>query len=127
MAKSLGDYNIEKSSSSDLKNIKWIQKNPVDMDKLKSKKKTTRTTSPFNVIYTQETEKVQPPVKKVFKIIEVIDIEKSKNAFAYFTEIFKRGIARGYGELYKKKGDPDGIYKHISIEGSNEGDGIYNI
>lgn len=79
MAKSLGDYNIEKSSSSDMKNIKWTQKNPADMDKLKSKKKTTRTTSPFNVIYTQETEKVQPPVKKVFKIGAIINIEKSKN------------------------------------------------
>ena len=55
------------------------------------------------------------------------DVEKSKNAFAYFTEIFKRGIARGYGELYKKKGDPDGIYRHVSIEGSNDGEGIYNI
>jgi len=55
------------------------------------------------------------------------DSTKSTNAFAYFTEIFKRGIARGYGELYKKKGDPDGIYQHISIESSNEGDGIYNI
>lgn len=55
------------------------------------------------------------------------DVEKSRNAFAYFTEIFKRGIARGYGELYKKKGDPDGLYRHISIESSNEGDGIYNI
>jgi len=55
------------------------------------------------------------------------DATKSTNAFAYFTEIFKRGIARGYGELHKKKGDPDGIYQHISIESSNEGDGIYNI
>ena len=55
------------------------------------------------------------------------DVEKSRNPFAYFTEIFKRGIARGFGEVYKKKGDPDGIYKHISIESSNEGDGIYNI
>ena len=55
------------------------------------------------------------------------DVTKSNNAFAYFTEIFKRGIARGYGELYKKKGDPDGIYQHVSIESSNEGDGIYNI
>ena len=29
--------------------------------------------------------------------------DKSVNAFAYFTEVFKRGIAKGYNELYKKK------------------------
>ncbi|MBA4718012.1 MAG: hypothetical protein HRO68_02490 [Nitrosopumilus sp.] len=38
MGKSLGDYTIEKSSSADIKNIKWTQKNPKDTDKLKKKK-----------------------------------------------------------------------------------------
>lgn len=55
------------------------------------------------------------------------DPEKSTNAFAYFTEIFKRGIARGYNELYKKKGDPDGDIRQVSIQSSNDGEGIYNI
>ena len=55
------------------------------------------------------------------------DPEKSTNAFAYFTEIFKRGIARGYNELYKKKGDPDGTIRQVSIQSSNDGEGIYNI
>jgi hypothetical protein len=31
--------------------------------------------------------------------------DKSINAFAYFTEIFKRGLAKGWNDLYKKKGD----------------------
>ena len=41
--------------------------------------------------------------------------DKSINAFAYFTEIFKRGLAKGWNDLYKKKGDNDG--------GSSEDDG----
>ena len=53
--------------------------------------------------------------------------EKSTNAFAYFTEVFKRGIAKGFNELYKKKGDPDGNVKQVSIQSSNDGEGIYNI
>lgn len=53
--------------------------------------------------------------------------EKSVNAFAYFTEIFKRGLAKGFNELHKKKGDTNNAIKVISIEGSNDGDGIHSI
>ena len=38
MVKSLGDYNKEKSSSADTKNIKWTQKNPNEPEKSKNKK-----------------------------------------------------------------------------------------
>ncbi len=69
--KSLGDYNIEKSSSSDIKNIKWSQKNPKDAEI--KKKKRTRKISPLNIIYTQKT---KPSVEKIFRIKE--DIEKTK-------------------------------------------------
>lgn len=55
------------------------------------------------------------------------DETKSTNAFAYFTEIFKRGIAKGFNELYKLKGDPDRKIKTVSINSSNDGDGIYNL
>jgi DNA-directed RNA polymerase specialized sigma subunit len=55
------------------------------------------------------------------------DPNKSTNAFAYFTEVFKRGIARGFNELYKKKGDPDNKHKVISIQSSNNGEGIFNL
>ncbi len=52
---------------------------------------------------------------------------KSVNAFAYFTEVFKRGIAKGYNELYKKKGDNEHLIKLISIEGSNDGMGLHSL
>jgi len=53
--------------------------------------------------------------------------EKSDNAFAYFTEIFKRGMARGYDDLYKKKGDGENQVRLISIESSNDGRGLHSI
>lgn len=55
------------------------------------------------------------------------DQTRSSNAFAYFTEIFKRGIAKGWGELYNHKGDRDKQVKLISLQSSNDGDGIYNL
>ena len=53
--------------------------------------------------------------------------EKSINAFAYFTEIFKRGLAKGWNDLYKKKGDNEHQIKLISIESSNDGNGLHSI
>ena len=70
MHKSLGDYNIEQSSSADIKNIKWSQRNPKDVDK--KKKKRTKKIPSTNIIYTQKTKE---SVEKVFK---VEDTEKSK-------------------------------------------------
>jgi DNA-directed RNA polymerase specialized sigma subunit len=43
------------------------------------------------------------------------DEQKGTNAFAYFTEIFKRGVARGWRNLYRFKGDDEGKVKFISI------------
>ena len=53
--------------------------------------------------------------------------EKSTNAFAYFTEIFKRGSAKGFNQIYKKKGDNDNEIKVISINSSNDGEGLHSI
>lgn len=53
--------------------------------------------------------------------------EKSINAFAYFTEVFKRGLAKGFNQLYSKKGDSGNHVKVISIEGSNDGMGLHSI
>jgi len=78
MGKSLGDYNIEQSSSSDIKNIKWTQKNQGNSDKLKEKKKIAKKTSPMNVVHTHKTEKVKPLVKKIFKVKEITEAEKLK-------------------------------------------------
>ncbi|HSB84205.1 MAG TPA: hypothetical protein VLD64_06955 [Nitrosarchaeum sp.] len=77
MIKSFGDYNIERSSSSDINNIKWTQKNPSDTDKLKNKKKATKNTSSYNIIYT-ETQKVNSSAKKVFKVILNVESKNKK-------------------------------------------------
>jgi len=77
MIKSFGDYNIERSSSSDINNIKWTQKNPTDADKPKNKKKTTKNTSPSNIIYTK-IQKVKPSEEKVFKVVLNIESKNKK-------------------------------------------------
>ena len=79
MAKSLGEYVIEKSSSTDIQNITWTHKNPKDTIKSKKKKpnKKYQNSSATNIIYDQKTKKTSLPVEKVFKI-EVVDTEKSK-------------------------------------------------
>ena len=50
MGSSLGDFNILQSSSVDMKNIKWTQKNSRDTDK--PKKKRTRKFPSTNILYT---------------------------------------------------------------------------
>jgi len=53
--------------------------------------------------------------------------EKSVNAFAYFTEVFKRGMAKSFNEIYKKKGDAENSIRLISLEGSNDGQGLHSL
>ena len=53
--------------------------------------------------------------------------EKSDNAFAYFTEVFKRGLAKGFNLLHSKKGDNSNSIKIVSIESSNDGQGLHSI
>ena len=79
MAKSLGEYVIEKSSSADIQNITWTQKNPKNTEKSKKKKsdKKYKTTSASNIISAKNAKKASPHAAQVFKI-EVADIEKSK-------------------------------------------------
>ena len=78
MVKSLGDYNKEQSSSANVKNIKWTQKDPVDQDKPKSKK-TKKKISPTNIIPQNENKKIENKIEKIFKIEENVDEEKNKN------------------------------------------------
>ena len=78
MTKSLGDYNIERSSSSDTKNISWSQKTPVDPEQQKKKKpRTSKNTSATNIIYTDV--ESEPSVEKTFIIEKIMDTDKSKN------------------------------------------------
>ena len=83
MLKSLGDYRIENSSSSDINNIKWTHKNPSNTDKSKNKKKKTdkryQNSSASNIIHTHKTKRVKPPVAKIFKVEKVSNTDKSKN------------------------------------------------
>jgi len=79
MGKSLGDYRIEISSSSDLKNIQWSKKNTFDVNDPKKKKTGKKfNISPTNILHTSKSKKDQPIVEKVFKIENVDDLNKSK-------------------------------------------------
>jgi len=53
--------------------------------------------------------------------------DKSDNCFAYFTEVFKRGLAKGFNELHRKKGDSDHLIRLVSIESSNDGQGLHSL
>ena len=57
--------------------------------------------------------------------------EKSDNAFAYYTEVFKRAMAKGWSDLYTKKGDPHHKIKVMSLSGRSgdgeDGGGMYNL
>ncbi len=79
MRKTLGDYNIEKSSSTDLNNISWSQKNQKEGDKPKKKKivKKSQIPSGTNIIYKKEGDKKED-IGKIFKIKNEENSEKSK-------------------------------------------------
>jgi len=54
--------------------------------------------------------------------------DKFDNTFAYFTEVFKRGIAGGMNTLYKKKGQAKGQkITVISMNSSNDGEGLISL
>ncbi|MDH3696012.1 MAG: hypothetical protein OEQ15_01720 [Nitrosopumilus sp.] len=78
MAKSLGDYNIERSSSSDVGNITWTQKTSTDVHKPKKKNpnKISQNIRATNIIFTET--QVKSTAKKVFIIEEVVDTSTSK-------------------------------------------------
>ena len=76
MVKSLGDYNKEKSSSSDVNNITWTQKKPTDPEKPRNKNK--KKISPTNIIYSKN-KKPLKTIEKIYKIEEASSEEKIKN------------------------------------------------
>jgi|TARA_B110000438_G_C15472663_1_gene503828 hypothetical protein len=79
MRKTLGDYNIEKSSSTDVNNINWSQKKQKNEDRPRKEKnvKTNLTASGTNIIYKKE-EDEETSSKKIFKIENEEKPEKSK-------------------------------------------------
>ena len=71
MVKSLVEFNISQSSSADIHNITWSQRNPRDIDIPKKRK--TRKISSTNIIYTSKIK-----VKQAVKIFKVKENDKSK-------------------------------------------------
>ena len=76
MFKSLGEFNISQSSSADIHNITWSQRNPRDMDIPKKRK--TRKISPTNIIYTTKIK-----IKQAVKIFKIKENYKSKKKNIY--------------------------------------------
>jgi len=76
MLKSLAEYNISESSSADIHNITWSQRNPRDIDIPKKRK--TRKISPTNIIYTTTIK-----IKQAVKIFIVKENNKSKKKIIY--------------------------------------------
>ena len=78
MRKTLGDYNIEKSSSTDVNNISWSQKKQKNENKPRKENnvKTNLTTLGTNIIYKKD--EIEVITKKIFKIKNVQNSEKSK-------------------------------------------------
>ena len=77
MGKTLGDYNLEKSSSSNIKNIKWTQKK-TDTDKTKIIKKKKIKIPSTNTI-SHKKAKIKSSVKKIFKVTKSTNTKKLKN------------------------------------------------
>ena len=71
MPKSLGEYNISRSSSADINNIKWSPKKSTNTEIPKKRKK--RKISSTNIIYTDEIK-----VKEAAKIFIVKENDKPK-------------------------------------------------
>ena len=70
MNKSLGNYNIKKSSSHDIRNIVWTMKNRMNVEKSKNKKNNSDKkfqNSFTNIIYDNEP-KMKSHFGKIFKI-----------------------------------------------------------
>jgi hypothetical protein len=48
---------------------------------------------------------LQEAMLSVFKLWYNFDENKGENAFAYYSEIIKRGLAMGWNKMYKTKGE----------------------
>ena len=99
MRKTLGDYNIEKSSSTNVNNINWSQKKLNDDKKPRKKKivKESQIPSGTNIVYKKNEDK-EIPTKKLFKIDNEQKGEKSKE------EIGKRheNVASSLGQVKER-------------------------
>ena len=105
MRKTLGDYNIEKSSSSDVNNINWSQKKSSDDKKPKKKKivKNSQIPPGTNIIYKKmEDEKIVS--KKIVKITNEQNSEKPKEATGKRFENKASSLGQVKERSYKRPG-----------------------
>ena len=104
MRKTLGDYNIEKSSSTDLNNISWSQKKQKNEDKPRKKEnlKTNLTVSGTNIIYKKGEEEIIS--NKIFKIEIDEDTEKSKEKIGKRHENTSSLLGQVKEKSYKRPG-----------------------
>jgi len=105
MRKTLGDYNIEKSSSTDVNNINWSQKK-VNNDKKPKKKKILKPTqipSGTNIIYKNEKEK-KVNSKKIIKINNEQNLQKSKENTSKRIESKNSSLGQVKERSYKRPG-----------------------
>ena len=100
MRKTLGDYNIEKSSSTDVNNINWSQKKLNDDKKPKKKKeiKTSQIPLGTNIIYKKK------DVEKIFKIDNEQKLEKSKEETGKRHENVASSLGQVKERSYKRPG-----------------------
>ena len=105
MRKTFGDYNIEKSSSSDVNNINWSQKKSSDDKKPKKKKivKNSQMPPETNIIYKKiEDEKIVS--KKIVKITNEQNSEKPKEATGKRFENKASSLGQVKERSYKRPG-----------------------
>jgi len=105
MRKTLGDYNIEKSSSTDVNNINWSQKKINDDKKPKKKKivKKTQIPSGTNIIYKNDDKKITSS-KKIIKINNEQNSEKSKEITGKRFENKASSLGQVKERSYKRPG-----------------------
>ena len=54
--------------------------------------------------------------------------EKFSNAFAYFTEVSKRGIAEGFNQVHNRRGLEKGERaRMVSINSANNGEAMFSL
>ncbi len=73
-----------------------------------------------------EKDALQTGMYMMFKNWKGFDEKRYKKAFPYFTEVCKRGCLAGIDEVMDKKSNKDGA-KTVSIQSSNNGQGLHNV
>jgi DNA-directed RNA polymerase specialized sigma subunit len=63
---------------------------------------------------------LQEGMLQLYKNWMLFDEHKSENTFAYYTEVFKRGVAQSFNRNYQKKGDEYMSKRLISMSGWGE-------